>query len=113
MNPPYRKLGPGSAVRQALTFEGADCPKLYCTFLAIGALALRAHGQLVAITPRSFANGPYFGAFRRFFLHQMTLERLHGFQSRSTVFPYSDVMQENIVFTPTRSRTPSHHPLPV
>src|SRR5258708_35046630 len=113
MNPPYRKLGPGSAVRQALTFEGADCPNLYCTFLAIGALALRAHGQLVAITPRSFAHGPYFGAFRRFFLHQMTLERLHVFESRSTVFADSDVLQENIVFSATRSGTPGNVTLSV
>lgn len=106
MNPPYRKLGPDSVARQALTAEGTDCPNLYCTFLAIGALALKAQGQLVAITPRSFANGPYFGAFRRFFLRQMTLDRLHVFESRSTVFADSDVLQENIVFSATRSGTP-------
>lgn len=105
MNPPYRKLGLGSVARQALTAEGVDCPNLYCTFLAIGALALIAQGQLVAITPRSFANGSYFGAFRRFFLHRMTLDRLHVFESRSTVFADSDVLQENIVLSATRSGT--------
>lgn len=106
MNPPYRKLRSDSVARQALTAEGVDCPNLYCTFLAIGALTLKAQGQLVAITPRSFANGPYFGAFRRFFLHRMTLDRLHVFESRSTVFADSDVLQENIVFSATRSGTP-------
>ncbi len=109
MNPPYRKLGLGSIARQALTTEGAvDCPNLYCTFLAIGALALSTQGQLVAITPRSFANGPYFGAFRRFFLHEMTLNRLHVFESRSTVFADSEVLQENIIFSATRSGAPGN-----
>lgn len=108
MNPPYRKLGADSIARQALAAEGVDCPNLYCTFLAIGALALKPRGQLVAITPRSFANGPYFGAFRRFFLRQMTLDRVHVFESRSTVFADSDVLQENIVFSATRSGTPGN-----
>ncbi len=108
MNPPYRKLSPGSLARQALNAEGVDCPNLYCTFLAVGTLTLKALGQLVAITPRSFANGPYFGAFRRFFLHQMTLDRLHVFESRSTVFADSDVLQENIVFSATRASTPGN-----
>ncbi|HVB45746.1 MAG TPA: Eco57I restriction-modification methylase domain-containing protein [Streptosporangiaceae bacterium] len=103
MNPPYRKLGSGTTARQALIAEGIDCPNLYCTFLAIGALALKPQGQLVAITPRSFANGPYFSAFRRFFLTHMTLDRLHVFESRSTVFADSDVLQENVVFSATRS----------
>jgi adenine-specific DNA-methyltransferase len=102
MNPPYRKLGLRTPERDALAADGVDCPNLYCTFLAIGALLLRPSGQLVAITPRSFANGPYFGAFRQFFLGQMTLDRLHVFESRSTVFADSDVLQENIVFSATR-----------
>jgi adenine-specific DNA-methyltransferase len=103
MNPPYRKLGTRSTERQALLSDGIDCPNLYCTFLAIGVLALKPLGQLVAITPRSFANGPYFGTFRRFFLREMTLDRLHVFESRSTVFADSEVLQENIVFSATRS----------
>jgi adenine-specific DNA-methyltransferase len=57
----------------------------------------------VAITPRSFANGPYFGAFRRFFLHHMALDQIHVFESRSVVFADSDVLQENIVFSATKS----------
>ena len=113
MNPPYRKLGLGSVARQALATEGVDCPNLYCTFLAIGALVLSAQGQLVAITPRSFANGPYFGAFRRFFLSRMTLDRLHVFESRSTVFADSDVLQENIIFSATRSGAPGNVTLSV
>jgi adenine-specific DNA-methyltransferase len=103
MNPPYRKLAAQSMERQALAADGIDCPNIYCAFLAVGVLALRPQGQIVAITPRSFANGPYFGAFRRFFLATMAIDRLHVFESRSTVFADSDVLQENIVFSTTRS----------
>jgi adenine-specific DNA-methyltransferase len=113
MNPPYRKLAAGSMERHALQVDGVDCPNLYCTFLAVGVLALKPLGQLVAITPRSFANGPYFGAFRRFFLAQMALDNLHVFESRSTVFADSDVLQENIVFNATKSGERTHVTLSV
>jgi adenine-specific DNA-methyltransferase len=103
MNPPYRKLGSRSPERLALLADGVDCSNLYTAFLAIGANALNPQGQLVAITPRSFANGPYFDSFRRFFLDRMAIDRLHVFESRSTVFADSDVLQENIVFSATRS----------
>jgi adenine-specific DNA-methyltransferase len=99
MNPPYRKLGATSQERQALLADGVDCSNLYCTFLALGVLGLKSHGQIAAITPRSFANGPYFEPFRHFFLERMTLNRLHIFESRSAVFADSEVLQENIVFS--------------
>jgi adenine-specific DNA-methyltransferase len=104
MNPPYRRLAAQSTERRALlAVEGVDCPNLYAAFLAIGVQVLGPGGQLVAITPRSFANGPYFRAFRRFFLQRMTLDRIHVFESRSAVFADSDVLQENIIFCATRS----------
>ena len=57
----------------------------------------------MAITPRSFANGPYFGQFRCFLLDRVVLDRLHVFESRSTVFSDTGVLQENVVFSATRS----------
>jgi adenine-specific DNA-methyltransferase len=103
MNPPYRKLAAQSTERQVLLSEGVDCPNLYAAFLAIGVQVLKPHGQIVAITPRSFANGPYFGAFRKFFLERTALDRVHVFESRSAVFADSDVLQENIIFCATSS----------
>ncbi|MGH3938728.1 MAG: Eco57I restriction-modification methylase domain-containing protein [Pseudonocardiaceae bacterium] len=102
MNPPYRKLGLNSAHRRALLYQGIECPNLYAAFLALGATALDPGGQLVAITPRSFANGPYFGQFRRFLLDRLSLDRLHTFESRSTIFADTGVLQENVVFSGTR-----------
>lgn len=102
MNPPYAKLGLSSIHRQALQAEGIDCPNLYAAFLALGASALGVGGQLVAITPRSFANGVYFEGFRRHLLATVSLEHIHTFESRSTVFADTGVLQENIVFSATK-----------
>jgi adenine-specific DNA-methyltransferase len=103
MNPPYAKLGAASAERQALGSLGWDCPNRYAAFLALGVEALCNGGQLVAITPRSFANGPYFNTFRRQFLNSVAVNRLHTFESRSAVFEDTGVLQENIVFSVTKA----------
>jgi len=102
MNPPYAKLGVSSPERRAMSSLGVDCPNLYAAFLALGAQALRAGGQLVAITPRSFANGPYFGRFRSYLLSALTIDRIHTFESRSSVFADTGVLQENVVLSATK-----------
>jgi adenine-specific DNA-methyltransferase len=63
---------------------------------------LRPRGLLVAITPRSFFNGPYFGEFRCYLLDAIALDRVHIFQSRSSVFADTGVLQENVIFSGTR-----------
>ena len=102
MNPPYMKLGAFSPQRRAMASLGWDAPNLYCAFLAVGVEALRPGGQLVAITPRSFANGPYFAPFRKTLLRQVAIDRLHTFESRSSVFSDTGVLQENIVVSATK-----------
>ena len=101
-NPPYAKLAVSSEHRVAIRNSGVDTPNLYAAFLALGAAALKPEGQLVAITPRSFCNGPYFGAFRSYLLDHITLDRVHVFESRSTVFAETGVLQENVIFSGTR-----------
>jgi len=101
-NPPYGKLAASAPARAAVRETQGDAPNLYAAFLALGAAALRPNGQLVAITPRSFCNGPYFGAFRAYLLRQISLDRVHIFESRSTVFADTGVLQENVIFSGTR-----------
>jgi adenine-specific DNA-methyltransferase len=101
-NPPYAKLAASSPARAAVRAAGADAPNLYAAFLALAAAALDPGGQLVAITPRSFCNGPYFGAFRSYLLSQLALDRVHVFESRSTVFADTGVLQENVIFSGTK-----------
>jgi adenine-specific DNA-methyltransferase len=105
MNPPYAKLALRSWQRTAMVRWGVDASNLYAAFLALGASALKPGGQIVAITPRSFANGPYFEEFRRYLLRAVAIDRLHSFESRSTVFSDTGVLQENIVLSATRDGT--------
>lgn len=102
-NPPYAKLALSSPARAAVRSAGADVPNLYAAFLSLAASALNPGGQLVAITPRSFCNGPYFGAFRSYLLDRIALDRVHVFESRSTVFADAGVLQENVIFSGTRA----------
>lgn len=105
-NPPYGKLVASSTHRNAMRAVGVDTPNLYAAFLTRSVAALRPGGQVVAITPRSFFNGPYFGEFRGHVLDSIALNRVHVFESRSTVFADMGVLQENVIFSGTRGDTP-------
>lgn len=97
-NPPYRKIRSNSSTRLLLRSAGIETSNLYTGFVALITQLLASHGELVAITPRSFCNGPYFKPFRANFLELMALRQLHVFESRSAAFSRDDVLQENIVF---------------
>ena len=59
---------------------------------------------MVAITPRSFCNGPYFRPFREAFLREMALQRVHVFESRNSAFKDADVLQENVIFRAVKGK---------
>lgn len=98
MNPPYRKIRAESIERRLVEAVSVEVTNLYAAFLALSVRLLKEGGQLVAITPRSFANGPYFKAFRHDFLAQMSFRRVHVYDARDSAFSDSDVLQENVVF---------------
>jgi hypothetical protein len=54
-------------------------------------------GQLVAIIPRSFCNGPYYRSFRELILRSTAIKHIHLFDSRNKAFRDDDVLQENII----------------
>lgn len=97
LNPPYRKLHAESRARRLLETVGAETTNLYTAFLSLAVELLRPGGELVAITPRSFCNGPYFRSFRQSFLDRMALRRVHAFESRDRAFSEEDVLQENVI----------------
>ena len=97
VNPPYRKIRSDSTTRLLLRSAGIETSNLYTGFVALITKLLADEGELVAITPRSFCNGPYFKPFRIDFLKTMSLRRLHLFESRSAAFGSDDVLQENII----------------
>ncbi len=102
MNPPYRKINTDSPERAAAECIGLRATNLYAAFLGAAVVALAPGGQLSAITPRSFANGPYFLPFRRFFLDRMSLELVHVYERRGELFADADVLQENVVVRAVR-----------
>ena len=105
LNPPYRKIRSDSLYRTFLREIGLETSNLYTGFLAIVIGLLEPDGELVAITPRSFCNGPYFGPFRKLLLDSMTLRRIHVFESRDRAFSDDEVLQENIVFHAIKNGT--------
>jgi adenine-specific DNA-methyltransferase len=106
LNPPYRKLNSQSDARQALRSVGIETSNLYAAFLWLSFRLLDANGELIAITPRSFCNGPYFRPFREAFLREMTLRRIHVFESRKSAFKDADVLQENVIFRAVKNKRP-------
>lgn len=70
---------------------------LYSAFVALAVGEAAPGGQIVAIIPRSFCNGPYYRRFRAFILERAAIRHMHLFESRSKVFRDDDVLQENII----------------
>jgi adenine-specific DNA-methyltransferase len=108
LNPPYRKIHTDSPERRLLRRLGIETSNLYTGFLAVAARLLGDNGQLVAITPRSFCNGPYFLPFRRAFLERVNFTRFHIFESRQEAFSNDDVLQENVIFRAVRTPVRPH-----
>ncbi|WP_420638300.1 Eco57I restriction-modification methylase domain-containing protein [Candidatus Poriferisocius sp.] len=98
MNPPYRKIHSTSGERRILADMGIRVPNLYAAFVALAIALLKRGGQIVAITPRSFTNGPYFREFRNYLLKEMGLHHIHLLDSRDIAFADSNVLQENVIF---------------
>ena len=107
LNPPYHKINSGSRTRLLLRSAGIETSNIYPGFLALAAKLLCKDGEMVAITPRSFANGPYFRPFRSLFLKLMAVRRLHVFELRSAAFHQQNVLQENIILHALKSQTKS------
>jgi adenine-specific DNA-methyltransferase len=98
LNPPYRKFSTESRERLLLRQIGVETSNLYTAFLSIALKLLAPGGEIVAITPRSFCNGPYFRPFRTLLTESVRLRRIHVFESRNDAFREDAVLQENIIF---------------
>jgi len=97
MNPPYKKILSSGKHRAALSQAGIETVNLYSGFVALAVKQLKQGGELVAIIPRSFCNGPYYQPFRELLLTQTAIRHIHIFDSRNIAFAEDDVLQENII----------------
>lgn len=103
LNPPYRKIREDSPQRRCLRGVGIETTNLYTAFIWLATRLLNPGGELVAITPRSFCNGPYFKPFRLALIEAMAFRRFHIFDSRTKAFRDDEVLQENIIFHAVKS----------
>lgn len=97
LNPPYKKIKSNSYHRQLLRQVEIETVNLYSAFVALTLALMAPHGQVVAIIPRSFCNGPYYRPFRDFIFEHAAIRQIHLFDSRSRAFKDDGVLQENII----------------
>jgi adenine-specific DNA-methyltransferase len=100
INPPYFKYSAkDSPYAKAVADLYYGDPNIYASFIAVVIACMKAGGQVVTITPRSFTNGLYFKGFREYLLTESALSLIHIFKHRDKVFKNDDsaVLQENII----------------
>lgn len=104
-NPPYFKI-PKSDIRAQVAKELVyGQPNIYSIFMGLSAKLLKPEGELIFITPRSFAAGNYFKAFRNSFFNEVSITNIHIFESRNKMFKNDNVLQENIIIRASRKRS--------
>ncbi len=106
-NPPYFKLNKEDARVKAAARIVDGQPNIYALFLSVAAELAAPGGQLVSITPRSFAAGRYFRAFRHHFFQLMNLRAVHLFTSRREAFERDSVLQETVIMRVAREKPQS------
>jgi adenine-specific DNA-methyltransferase len=99
LNPPYKKLAASSEHRLLLKSVGIEAVNLYSAFVGLAIKLLSPGGQLVAIIPRSFCNGPYYEAFREQILESCAIAHIHLFEARDKAFGEDSVLQENVIIS--------------
>lgn len=97
LNPPYKKINSQSHHRHLLRQVGIETVNLYSAFVALAIALMEPGGQVVAIIPRSFCNGPYYKPFREYLLERTAIRHMHLFDARDKAFRDDEVLQENII----------------
>lgn len=103
-NPPYFKISKSDTralVAKELVYGQ---PNIYSLFMGLAAKLLKTNGELIFITPRSFAAGNYFKAFRKSFFRDVNISNIHIFESRNKMFKNDNVLQENIILRATKEK---------
>lgn len=101
-NPPYFKLSIDDKRTIASKVVVNGHPNIYAIFMALSAKLLKENGELIFITPRSYAAGQYFKVFREYFFKIIDLDRVHLFVSRKDTFNRDKVLQETVIIKGTK-----------
>lgn len=105
LNPPYKKIASASRHRKLIRTVGIETVNLYSAFLGLTIELMEEGGEIVAIIPRSFCNGPYFRPFRQQILDKTAIKHMHLFDSRDKAFKDDEVLQENVIIKLQRGGT--------
>ena len=104
-NPPYFKIPKSDSRAQVAKELVYGQPNIYSIFMGLSAKLLKPTGELIFITPRSFAAGNYFIAFRNSFFREVNITNIHIFKSRNKMFKNDNVLQENIIIRATKKKS--------
>lgn len=96
-NPPYFKLAKNDVHTRACASIVDGQTNIYTLFMAICAKMLKENGQMIFITPRSFASGRYFKSFRNFLFKHIHIDLIHLFNTRKDTFSKDEVLQELVI----------------
>lgn len=96
-NPPYFKLSKDDVHTHSCSSIVNGQTNIYALFMAICAKLLADNGQMIFITPRSFASGRYFQSFRDFLFHHVSIDFIHLFNTRKETFAKDEVLQEMVI----------------
>lgn len=110
-NPPYFKLPIDDKRSIAAKSVVNGHPNIYAIFMAISAKLLKEDGELIFITPRSYASGSYFKLFREYFFKIIEIDNVHLFVSRKDTFNRDKVLQETVIIKGRRKKknNPNHN----
>ncbi len=107
-NPPYFKLTKEDERAQAAKATASGQSNIYSAFMAIATKLLAPKGEIIFITPRSFASGNYFKSFREFFFSAVDIQNIHLFVSRKDTFGRDSVLQETVIMKGRKSSGKAH-----
>ena len=96
-NPPYFKLAKDDIHTRSCASIVDGQTNIYALFMAICAKLLSEDGQMIFITPRSFASGRYFQSFRDFLFQHVSIDLIHLFNTRKDTFAKDEVLQELVI----------------
>jgi adenine-specific DNA-methyltransferase len=107
-NPPYFKI-PKEDKRATIAKSIVwGQPNIYSIFMMVATKLLKEGGELIFITPRSFASGNYFRAFREAFFQEIEIEHIHLFGSRTDTFDRDSVLQETLILKGKKQKANAH-----
>ena len=96
-NPPYMKIGKNTDESKAMSDIVYGQPNMYFLFMSMGLKLLKKDGDYIFIVPRSWTSGLYFKDFRKYFLENLSISKMHLFVSRDKVFDKESVLQEIMI----------------